>query len=163
MQPKTKATARSVKKGKSVRKSVPVVQSDNDVDTDWASDEELSMRDTVRNLTAMMTTMNARLNQMDGGGRKRRKVSAATHGTEAATLTLAPKPLQTSTSLPLDFTTAPAQLPASEHATPGPMTSVPLTAPQDLAPLPAALPPLSHHCRTSLRQCAPGWCNACKG
>ena len=74
MPPKNKATTRSTKKGKAVHtQPTAVVQSDND--TDWASEEEEpSMRDALRNLTAMMATMNLRLNKMDGGGNKKEDV-----------------------------------------------------------------------------------------
>ena len=96
------------------------MQSDND--TDWASEgEESFMQDAVRNLTAMMAAMNSRLNKMDGGGRKRGKLSAAAPDTEAATPARAPSlPARPSTSQrpTLDHATVPAPLPVRDHAAP---------------------------------------------
>ena len=64
MSPKNKATARSAKKGKAVGKTATaVVRSDNEAD--WASEEEeLSMRDMVQNLTAMMASMTSQKQSM---------------------------------------------------------------------------------------------------
>ena len=68
MPPKNKMTIRSSKKGKSVsKKSAPVMDSENE--SDWTSgDEKPSMREMVCGLTNMMTSLNSRMNQMDGGG-----------------------------------------------------------------------------------------------
>ena len=140
MPPKSKATAMSAKKGKPVRKTATV--SDNETDTDWASDEEPSMRDAIRSLTAMMTSMNARLNQMDGGERKRRKLTTAEPGIGVVATTRAPKQLQASPAPQLTYTTAPLPPPALEHPTPVPMTSAHPLTPQDLGPPPTPLPPL---------------------
>ena len=67
MPPKNNATTRSAKKGKAVKKKVSaVIMSEHK-----SEEEEPSMKDMFQNLTAMMTS----LNQMDGGGRKKRKVA----------------------------------------------------------------------------------------
>ena len=48
----------------------------SDRESDWTSgDEEPSMRNMVQSLTTMMASLNTRMDQMDGGGRKRRKVT----------------------------------------------------------------------------------------
>ena len=90
----------------------------------------------------MMTSMNARLNQMDGGGRKRRKLTTAVPGSRAVVTTQAPTPLQTSPAPPLAHAAVPPPPPAHEHPTPVPMTSTHLPTPQDLGPPPTPLPPL---------------------
>ena len=123
MPPKSKATTRSAKKGKSVcSKPAAIAPSDNEAD--WPSEEEeLSMRDVVRNLTAMMASMNSRLNQMDGRGRKRRKESSAVPEAEGAVQTKAPSlPSRPSTvwQPPLDCTTGSALIPVKDYPFPAP-------------------------------------------
>ena len=67
------------KKGKAGKKKVTVVvHSDNE--SDYASEEEeLSMRDMVQNLMVMMAPLNMRMDQMDGGGRKKEKSDLPWH------------------------------------------------------------------------------------
>ena len=48
----------------------------SELESDWTSgDEAPSMRDMVQSLSAMMASLNTRMGQMDGGGRKRRTVT----------------------------------------------------------------------------------------
>ena len=99
------------------------------------------MRDMVQNLTAMMASMNSRMNQMDGGGRKRRKVSPAAPEAEAAMQTrasLPPSQPSTSRQQPLNHVTVPAPTPAMDQPLPPPVpapASV-MTMCQDNAPPP---------------------------
>ena len=85
---------------------------------------------------------------MDGGGRKRRKLTPAAPGTEAAAPTRAPTLPQASASLPLAYATAPP--PANEHVTPAPTPSIPLPSPQD--PTLRQLPDVSEAVRNRVAQ-----------
>ena len=73
MPPKSKATGRSAKKGKALKKSARVAAA---YDSDLTSGEdEPSVCDALRGLTTMMATMSSRLDDMEGEGRKRRRVA----------------------------------------------------------------------------------------
>ena len=75
MPPKSKATTRSDKKGKAVKKSVTaMVNSEHELDL-TSGEEGPSMKNMFQSLTAMMALLNTRMDQMDGGGRKKRKVA----------------------------------------------------------------------------------------
>ena len=73
MPPKSKATGRSAKKGKALKKSARAAAV---YDSNMTSgEEEPTVRDALRGITAMMATMSSRLDEMEGEGRKRRRVA----------------------------------------------------------------------------------------
>ena len=135
---------------------------DSEHDLDWTSgDEEPSMREMVRGLTNMMTSLNSRMNQMDGGRRKKGKVSfrgARQEGetsTPSGTTSMAAAPPSTSQQPPIARATelaythetqplpAPAPAPGSTMET----ESVTTTSP---------LPDVSEAVRTRVAQCLQG-------
>ena len=75
MPSKNKATIKYSKKGKAVKKTVtPTAPSDHE--SDWTSgEEEPSMKMMFSNLTAMMSSLSTCMDQVEGGGRKKRKVA----------------------------------------------------------------------------------------
>ena len=162
MPPKNKATTRSTKKGKSVsKKSAPVMEADHE--SDWTSgDDEPSMREMVRGLTSMMSSLNARMNQMDGGGRKKRKVTFRGANQEAETST----PATTSAMVPAQPMTS--QQPLLTHWAEPADTCEATQLPPPSAPAPMSLretesvstaPPLpdvSEAVRACVAQCLQG-------
>ena len=90
MPPKNKASAKASKKGKALKKSsTPTAPSDHE--SDWtAGDDEHSVKDMFNNMTAMMPSLSTHMDEMEGGGRKKRKV--AFHGDPPARQMLAQAP-----------------------------------------------------------------------
>ena len=73
MPTKTKATGQAAKKGKTAKKNACVAA---ELDSDMTSGEdEPSVRDVLRGLTTMMATMSTRLDDIEGDGRKKRRVA----------------------------------------------------------------------------------------
>ena len=63
MPQKGKSTARSSKKGKTLRKSTRAAT----YDSESSGQDEPSIHDALRGLTTMMATMNTRMDAMEGG------------------------------------------------------------------------------------------------
>ena len=75
MPSKNKGTTRSAKKRKDMKKNVSTVVT-SEHESDWTfGEEEPSMKDMFQNFTAMMTLLSTEMDQMDGEGRKKRKVA----------------------------------------------------------------------------------------
>ena len=73
MPPKSKVTTRSAKKDKAGKEKVAAVVN-SDHESDWTyGDEEPSIRNMVQSLPTMMASLNTRMDQMDGGGRKKKE------------------------------------------------------------------------------------------
>ena len=71
MPQKGKATARSTKKGKTLRKSTRTVS----YDSESSGQEDTSLQEAVKGLTTMMAKISTRMDAMDGGSRKKRWVA----------------------------------------------------------------------------------------
>ena len=72
---KNKATTKSAKKGKAVKRTVTST-APFDHESDWTlHEDEPSMKEMFSNLTTMMSSLSTSMDQMDGGGRKKRKVA----------------------------------------------------------------------------------------
>ena len=67
---------------------------DSEDESDWTSGEdEPSMRNMLKGLTSTMTTLNTRMDDLEGGGQKKRRVSfhrARPSEEDAASLTASP-------------------------------------------------------------------------
>ena len=68
---KGKVTSRSAKKGKTLRKSTCTVT----YDSESSGQDEPSVQDALRGITTMMASMNTRIEAMEGGNRKKRRVA----------------------------------------------------------------------------------------
>ena len=119
------------------------------------------MRDMVQYLTAMMVSLISRMDQMDGGGRKRRKVTFRSTTPDADTSTpsapsgaYSPATSQPSTSRlqPHDNVTVPASTAAmaQPHPPPAPAPVTAMTTYQENAPPP--LPDVSEAVRARVTQ-----------
>ena len=76
MPPKNKATTRSGKKGKALKKKVTLMSQPHS-DSDWTSggEDKVTVQDLLSNVTTMMASLNTRLEAIEGDGKKRRKVA----------------------------------------------------------------------------------------
>ena len=83
MPPKNKASARSGKTGKALRKQNPPLLTSES----GGEEDEPSVWDMLRNMTEMMTLLDRRLGTVEGDNRKKRKV--AYHGETSTTRSLA--------------------------------------------------------------------------
>ena len=75
MPPKNKATAPSRKKGKALKKKpnlTPQPTSDSDC-TSGGEGEEVTVKDLLSNMTAMMSSLNTRLEAIEGDSRKQKE------------------------------------------------------------------------------------------
>ena len=75
---KNKATARSGKKGKALKKKAnPTPQPKCTSDSDWTlgGEGEVTVKDLLSNMRAMMSTLNTRLEAIEGDDRKMRNVA----------------------------------------------------------------------------------------
>ena len=116
--PKNKLSSRAAKRGKAVRKSARVVQSDFDSDGASGSDEP-SVKDVLKNLSPMMATLSTRMDDMEGDGRRKRRVALrgrVTPGGDAATAAAGPS--TANPPAPTEFSaTAPPALRPQDDAT----------------------------------------------
>ena len=80
MLPKNKLSSRATKRSKDVRKSARVVESDFDSDGASGSDEP-SVKVILKNLSSMMATLSTGMDDMEGDGRKKRRVTFRGHVT----------------------------------------------------------------------------------
>ena len=96
MPPKNKASARSGKKGKALKKqNPPPLTSDSGVEGD-----EPSVRDLLRNMTEMMTSLDTRLDTVEGDNRKKWKVAYRGETSTTRTASQRLQPLLRSTDPP---------------------------------------------------------------
>ena len=112
--PTSRAASHSAKKRKMAKKSRVAAEQDSDL---TSGDDQPSVRDALKTLTSMMSTMSSRLDGLEDGGPNRRRVAFADHledarsSEEAAPGTLGGRPAGRRTAGE-DASTAAAAAPA---------------------------------------------------